>query len=291
MIAQLINNLADSLNDMQSKLTACWTAITKKGISVPANTTRNITNLPTYIGKLKNPAGTINITQNGVHNVSNYASAQVDVQGEVELALDTWLHNQTQDINHTMQIEVSQEYIDMYEDVYVGCNAVYIERLYIPDSLLTHNRDTTTDVVSTNFIGFQDSPNLRYVGQIIDEAFPDACRIPPGVTYCWFRNTPQENDYEKPLFWGGIHNWGFIFPQLDEQEYADTYTGIVCINLSFLNLTPNSFYTIFANLVNMTDIGCESIFEVVVSEEQWNTIDSDRAMNILAAKGWNLSVI
>jgi surface protein len=74
-----MSTIADRLNNVNTKLNTILnnanTQLTNKGKS----TVSDISNIPTAMSELKNPTGTVNITQNGTIDVSNYASANVNV--------------------------------------------------------------------------------------------------------------------------------------------------------------------------------------------------------------------
>lgn len=74
-----MSTIAERLNTVNTKLNTILdntnTQLTNKG----KTTVSDISNIPTAISELKNPTGTINITQNGTTDVSNYASANVNV--------------------------------------------------------------------------------------------------------------------------------------------------------------------------------------------------------------------
>lgn len=75
------SSIADRLSTINTKLTGILsnanTQLTDKG----KPTVSDISEIPTAMSELKNPAGTINITENGTVDVTNYAEASVDVQG------------------------------------------------------------------------------------------------------------------------------------------------------------------------------------------------------------------
>ena len=75
------SSIAERLSTINTKLTGILsnanTQLTDKGKS----TVSDISEIPTAMSELKNPTGTINITENGTVDVTNYASASVEVQG------------------------------------------------------------------------------------------------------------------------------------------------------------------------------------------------------------------
>ena len=76
-IGDKLNYLAETKNQMK-------TALKSKGQDIKDNDS-----FRSYVGKINNlsptPTGTINISQNGTYDVSNYANADVDVAGEPTL--------------------------------------------------------------------------------------------------------------------------------------------------------------------------------------------------------------
>lgn len=98
MISTVLTTINDTISSLKTKINACWTAITNKGISVSSSVTKNLTNLPTYIGKLKNPTGTLNITTNVSNkDVTNYAAVNVNVpqpSGNIDIT-----ENKTYDVS------------------------------------------------------------------------------------------------------------------------------------------------------------------------------------------------
>ncbi|MCM1034103.1 MAG: hypothetical protein NC038_01190 [Paludibacter sp.] len=304
MIATVLNTLTQTLSDLQTKITTCWNAVTGKGVSVPSNVTRNLSNLPAYIGKLVNPTGSISITANGTHDVSKYAQAVVAVPqtvvtpstSEAAHAIEAWYGNEPLDINDAMQIDVNQDNIEMYNDMYVGSAVVYIGTIRLPDELLCiTERDPAT---STEFCGWRDCPELRYIGTIYQESYPD-CTIPPGIVYDWFANSLQEQDPNKPLYWAGIANWGMGFDLLKEQFgdiFGDPEIGEMCINLSHLNLTPYCIMQFYSNLYDLSQNA--TYYALVVTWEQECMFDDylqqrgiDSFGALFAQKGWGVMTI
>lgn len=75
------SSIADRLSTINTKLTGILrnanTQLTDKG----KPTVSDISEIPTAMSELKNPTGTINITENGTVDVTNYAEANVNVSG------------------------------------------------------------------------------------------------------------------------------------------------------------------------------------------------------------------
>ncbi|MEE1143581.1 MAG: hypothetical protein U0L22_08120 [Bacteroidales bacterium] len=76
-----MSTIAERLSEVDTKLnnilTNANTELTNKGKTAVSD----LSDLPSAVGELKNPTGTINITENGTVDVSNYASADVSVSG------------------------------------------------------------------------------------------------------------------------------------------------------------------------------------------------------------------
>lgn len=76
-----MSTIAERLSEVDTKLnnilTNANTELTNKGKTAVSD----LSNLPSALGELKNPTGTISITENGTVDVSNYASADVSVSG------------------------------------------------------------------------------------------------------------------------------------------------------------------------------------------------------------------
>lgn len=73
------NTIADRLSTIDTKLRNILNDVNNEITSKGGIDLDDISSIPSAIAPLKNPTGTVNITQNGTTDVSNYASANVNV--------------------------------------------------------------------------------------------------------------------------------------------------------------------------------------------------------------------
>lgn len=83
--------IADKLTKLANDITNAYDAIDDKGGTLPSN--KNTDNLENAIRSIETgttPTGTIQINNNGTYDVTNYASANVDVSSSGEALFDTY---------------------------------------------------------------------------------------------------------------------------------------------------------------------------------------------------------
>lgn len=83
--------IADKLTKLSTDITNAYDEIENKGGTIPAN--KNTDNLASAIGSISTgttPTGTIQINNNGIYDVTNYASANVDVSSSDGALFDTY---------------------------------------------------------------------------------------------------------------------------------------------------------------------------------------------------------
>lgn len=92
--------ISQELTKLQTNLANSYTAVDNKGGTLPA--IQNFDNLPSAIDSIQTgitPTGTINITQNGTYDVTNYASANVSVSGADKFKYGATIDDMLLDLN------------------------------------------------------------------------------------------------------------------------------------------------------------------------------------------------
>lgn len=125
-------SIASEITRINNNIANAYTQVNAKGGTLPA--TQNSNNLATAISNIQTgitPTGTTNITQNGVYDVTNYASADVSVSGgsSTTFEYDNWIAYGTSEpsassYNYwlpvaTTPINAPLRYVDNYKvDIY-----------------------------------------------------------------------------------------------------------------------------------------------------------------------------
>lgn len=135
-------SIADKLTKLETDITSAYAAVQSKGGTIPQH--KNTDSLSSAISSIPSggvtPTGTINITTNGTHDVTNYATANVNVHGTNYRIFEGEATTETSSATDYQQIltqnEIPQEFLDHWQDDAFG---IILLRDNITSNLTTGN--------------------------------------------------------------------------------------------------------------------------------------------------------
>lgn len=115
-------SIATKLTKLETDITNAYSAINTKSGTIPQN--KNTENLATAINSIptggSTPTGTINIATNGTYDVTNYATANVNIHGTNYRLFEGQVTTETSSATDYQQIftqnEIPQEFLDHWQD-------------------------------------------------------------------------------------------------------------------------------------------------------------------------------